>query len=139
MTARVAHEGGTLRVSLEAYHKEQQRGAAWMEEHSASMVEIIRSLAKLGTRAWEKAGRTTQSYILQEAEAVSRLAKIRKAKDLGLQVINIQHDGIATGRTAGGEPPARVAHLLGEAASAASGYVVIVVDETIAPAPILLS
>jgi hypothetical protein len=137
-TAKVAHLGGTLRINLASYYKEQQRGAEWTEAHSSSMTELIRSLAKPDTRAHEKAGRTTQSYILQEAEAVSRLAKIRKCRDLGLQVINLQHDGIATGATAvGGATPAHIAHLLGVAASMAAGYAVTVVDETRAPAPVL--
>ena len=134
MTAKVAHNGGTLRVSLEAYYKEQQLGAQWIEAHSTSMQEITRSRTTLGTRAWEKVSRTTQSYILQEAEAVSRLAKIKKAKELGLKVFNLQHDGIATGRLAGGAPTMQIARLLGEAATTASGYRVIVVDETLAPA-----
>jgi hypothetical protein len=52
-------------------------------------------------------------------------------------VINLQHDGIATGATVGGATPARIAHLLGVAASMAAGYAVTVVDETLAPAPVL--
>jgi hypothetical protein len=137
MTAKVAHEGGTLRISLAVYHKEQQEGAALIEKRSESMAALIASLAKANTRAREKVGRTTQSYILQEAEAVSRLAKISKCRGLGLRVISLQHDGIATQRVAGGEAPARVAHLLGEAASEAAGYRVVVVDETIAPDAVL--
>ena len=69
---------------------------------------------------------------------MSRLAKIKKCRDLGLKVINLQHDGIATAMVAGGEPPARIAHLLGEAASAAAGYTVVVVDKTLAPAAVLV-
>jgi hypothetical protein len=134
MTAKVAHNGGMLRVSLEAYYKEQQLGAQWIEAHSTSMQEITRSQTTLGTRAWETVSRTTQSYILQEAEAVSRLAKIKKARELGLTVFNLQHDEIATGWLAGGAPPTHIAHLLEEAATAASGYTFIVVDETLAPA-----
>jgi hypothetical protein len=134
MVARVPHNGGTLRISLAGYYAEQQKGAAWMESQSASMVCFVRSLAKPGTRAWEKAGRTTQSYILQETEAVSRIAKIRESTGLGLRVFNLQHDGIATSQPTGGQTPAQVARLLGEAASAASGYTVVVVDESPAPA-----
>ena len=104
-----------------------------MEARSGSMTDMVSALTKPGTRAREKVGRTTQSYILQEAEAVSRLAKIRRGRDLGIRVVNLQHDGIATERFEGGRAPAHIAHLMGEAASGAAGYRVVVVDETLEP------
>ena len=36
-----------------------------------------------------------KSFVLQEAEAVSREAKIRAAAALGLRVVSLQHDGLA--------------------------------------------
>ena len=38
---------------------------------------------------------TLKSYVLQEAEAVGREAKLRLAPQLGLRVVGIQHDGVA--------------------------------------------
>ena len=44
--------------------------------------------------SWRKAGLTTKSYLLQEAEATSRLAKAEWCREKGLGVTSLQHDGI---------------------------------------------
>ena len=52
-------------------------------------------IENLGTESimW-KADKTLQAYLLQEAEATSRAAKIRWCQQKGLEVANLQHDGI---------------------------------------------
>jgi hypothetical protein len=103
-----------------------------MEANTRSMVEHIQAHAKTGSAAREKANRTAQSYVLQEAEAVSTFAKVRMCEHMGLEVTNLQHDGI----TASPHPSLsheRVAERLSVAATAASGYTVVVVSETDAP------
>ena len=47
-----------------------------------------------GLDAWRKAGLTTKSYLLQEAEATSRLAKSEWCRQQGLVVTSLQHGGI---------------------------------------------
>ena len=103
-----------------------------METNTRSMVELIQARAEAGSKAREKATSTAQSYVLQEAEAVSRFAKVRMCERMGLRVTNLQHDGI----TASPHPSLsreRVAERLSVAATAASGYTVVVVSETDAP------
>ncbi len=82
--------------------------------------------------AREKASQTAQSYILQEAEAVSRFAKISQCESLGLRVTNLQHDGITTMLHPSLSHEQVAAHV-SRAATAGSGYRVVVVGDTDAP------
>jgi ribonuclease HI len=132
MVATVPHNGGTLRFNLAAYHQAQKEGAKWMETKSQSMVEHIRAHTGAGSMAREKASQTAQSYILQEAEAVSRFAKISRCESLGLRVTNLQHDGITTTLHPSLSHEQVAAHL-SRAATAGSGYRVVVVGDTDAP------
>ena len=45
------------------------------------------------SQTW-KADKTLQAYLLQEAEATSRAAKVQWCQQNGLDVANLQHDGI---------------------------------------------
>ena len=60
------------------------------------------------------------SYVLQEAEAISRDAKMWYAKVRGHEVHNLQHDGVVMRLSRG--TPAAVAVQLGETCGRAPGY-----------------
>ena len=47
------------------------------------MIECIRSVQNVGSKKWDKASLTAKSYILQEAEATSREAKLWECKKGG--------------------------------------------------------
>ena len=82
------------------------------------MVEMLR-LAKGVTD--HKATNKAKSYLLQEAEAVSRWAKVAEAKKLGVTVQSLQHDGVVASPHAYLSQQA-VASALARAASTAAGY-----------------
>ena len=73
---------------------------------------------------------TLKSYLLQEAEAVSREAKLAAAAVGGLRVVGLQHDGIALVGMRDGEE-AGVAGRLSAASTAACGYTTTVVVERV--------
>ena len=80
-----------------------------------------------------------KSYLLQEAEAVSREAKVKWCREQGMRVLNLQHDGIFVESLPEGQTDAEVAELLGAAASRAAGYEVIVAAEWVeVPAPLVV-
>ena len=85
---------GERTFSLEKYRKSQAQSTQWMADRSARMVKYLQSMVETGTRSWRKASLTTKSYLLQEAEAMSRLAKAEWYREKGLEVISLQHDGI---------------------------------------------
>ena len=128
--------GGRI-FSLEAYRAELARAADWMAERAESMLEYlgqedVRSKKKAGRRKRRRARPTLtlKSYVLQEAEAVGREAKIRAAAALGLRVVSLQHDGVAVVGEVG-ERQAEVAESLSDAVSLACGYRVKVVLEKV--------
>ena len=94
---------------------------------------MLRFLSQEATRRRRKGRRqqrpemTLKSYLLQEAEAASREAKIKEmAGRAGARIVSLQHDGVAiAGDTAG------LAEALSQAAAAACGYEVPVVVERI--------
>mmetsp|Transcript_81484 Transcript_81484/g.162094 ORF Transcript_81484/g.162094 Transcript_81484/m.162094 type:complete len:116 (-) Transcript_81484:423-770(-) len=66
--------------------------------------------------------RTAKSYFLQEAEGLSRWAKVQWAKLRGdAHVTNLQHDGVVIGLP-GDADPAEAAATLSVASSAVLGY-----------------
>ena len=79
------------------------------------------AVAAPGTSQRAKAKLTAKSYILQEAEAASRAAKIRWCRAEGIEVSSLQHDGIMMGGIQESDE-ARVATGLSQAATAACGY-----------------
>ena len=85
---------GERTFSLEKYRKAQAQSTQWMADRSTRMVEYLQSRVETGTMSWRKAGLTTKSYLLQEAEATSRLAKAEWCREKGLEVTSLQHDGI---------------------------------------------
>ena len=123
------------RFSIEDYRKELESSANWMGERAASMLEFLRSppvrQGRKGRGHAYRPGMVLKSYILQEAEAVGREAKLRAlASHATYRVVNLQHDGIAIS----GVPPEAEGALaadLGAAVSAACGYTISVKVERV--------
>lgn len=107
------HEGRTMgRVSLRVgvtasspgvefkpsdYWRAQKTSTAWMWDHAGA--ELREYLTQLRPRATAKANMGAwKSYVLQEAEAAGRGAKLEWAEAQGIPVLSIQHDGIILGR-----------------------------------------
>ena len=119
---------GGRAFSLEAYRSELAAAAAWMAQRAGSMMEYIeqedhRERKRRGKRKRRKAPPplTLKSFVLQEAEAVGREAKIRAAASMGLRVVNLQHDGIVvTGVRE--ERREMVEDAMSEAVTASCGY-----------------
>ena len=83
------------KFSLEKYGKAQGEGTTWIITRAKPMWDFLERMdlpKKKGKRKDRKL--MVKSYLLQEAEAVSREAKIRWAKEKGLRVMNLQHDGL---------------------------------------------
>jgi hypothetical protein len=80
--------------SLEEYRDTQTKSTAWMAKESERMVEFLQSKVEKDTRAWKRASLTAKSYLLQEAESASRLAKMDWCKGGSIKVMSLQHDGI---------------------------------------------
>ena len=93
---------------MEGYREELRGSAEWMAARAGSMMDFMgqpyaRARAqptKRGKRGKRRRRNncpdmTLKSYLLQEAEAVSREAKLAAAAARGLRVVGLQHDGIA--------------------------------------------
>ena len=74
-----------------------------------------------------------KSYLLQEAEAVSRGAKAEWAAGQGVRVVSLQHDGVVFHALPDGLTAEEVAEQLSAAASRAAGYEVVVEPKHIGP------
>ena len=123
-------EVGDGHFSLEEYRQEQAQSTMWMATHSESMVEYLRSRVDEGTRAWRKAPLTVKSYLLQEAESTSRLAKVRWCEGRGIRVMSLQHDGIMV--KVEKDRYEEIRDGMSQSASVACGYEVeVVVKETV--------
>ena len=70
-----------------------------------------------------------KSYMLQEAEAASREAKLRWAAESGVRVISLQHDGRVVAMVKGEERVQAAAEAMACAATAACGYGVKVIPK----------
>ena len=73
-----------------------------------------------------------KSYLLQEAEATSRAAKMAWCAERGLNVVSLQHDGIVIDALPDGLSADEAAELMSSAASRAAGYEVVVEAKGIA-------
>ena len=90
--------------SLEEYQRAQRRGTEWMAGSAghagASATQSVRMLAYIGQcmtpteRRKKNPALKLKSYLLQEAEAVSRGAKAEWAAGQGVRVVSLQHDGV---------------------------------------------
>ena len=120
---------GNRIFSIEGYRSELAEAGVRMAERADSMLEYLRqpdTWAKKTRRGARKRVRsrpevTLRSYLLQEAEAVGREAKLTTAEAMGLRVVNLQHDGVAIeGMQEGGE--AEVVSRLSDSVTRACGY-----------------
>ena len=82
------------------------------------MIDFIKVHFTEKQRRDKRADLTAASYILQEAEATSREAKIRYCVANGIEVLNLQHDGIVVFDVVDQSK----ADAMGAAATAACGY-----------------
>ena len=136
---RVHLSGGTV-YALEDYQRAQRQGTTELAAASPRMLAYVTEHMKPSERARaNKPALRMKSYLLQEAEAVSREAKVNWCREQGLRVLNLQHDGIFVESLPAGLAAAEVAELLGAAASRAAGYEVIVAAEWVeVPAPLVV-
>ena len=108
--------------SLEDYHREQKRGTSWVSSRTTSMRELATHLIR-GPRATKKRPElVVKSYVLQEAEACSREAKLRACRHMKLRVTNMQHDGVMVHAQKSAAQWDETAALLTLASRAACGY-----------------
>ena len=106
--------------SMDKYRKAQEMGTKWMTTRSERMVELLNGLHLKGKKKYKNKKLMAKSYMLQEAEATSREAKIRWAREKGIRVINLQHDGIVL--MLDPEKEKETTRALQETASEACGY-----------------
>ena len=88
---------GLKRFSLAEYRTAQQEGTRCIAGRSEAMLEMLREGFRAGSREWKRRELTAKSYVLQEAEAAAREAKMQWAEEAGLEVQGLQHDGIVVG------------------------------------------
>ena len=119
---------GNRLFSLEAYRAELAAAATWMAERAGSMLDFVsqddcRSGKKRGKKRRRRTppSLTLKSFVLQEAEAVGREAKLRAAAALGLRVVNLQHDGVVVTGVEEGKQD-EVAQAMSEAVTVSCGY-----------------
>ena len=114
--------GAEGKFDFPAFVRAQQTGTRWLHARMPAMRAFV--LAHLrqrrDRRRLEHPERTLMSYVLQEAEAISRNAKMWYAKVRGHEVHNLQHDGVVMRLSRG--TPAAVAVQLGEICGRALGY-----------------
>ena len=116
------------KFSMEAYQKAQEGSTDWLWIQAGG---ALWSFMKRSYQQDERKRRLRwKSYVLQEAEACAREAKMAWAARAGIRVMNLQHDGIVTG-SLGGRQSQEVARGMQEAASHACGHEVQVKGELI--------
>ena len=86
------------------------------------MVQLVAAAMSSTERNKKDPKLRTKSYLLQEAEAVSRAAKMGWCAEHGVRVTSIQHDGIMVAHLPAGRTGEDVAAALAQAATAACGY-----------------
>ena len=123
-------EGGEF--DLNVYRAAQQEGTKVMTGGAPRMLEMLREQQKSGSRRAEEwksvegKKRTLKSFLLQEGEAASRQAKCRWCRERGIDIYQLQHDGIMVARRGDVNGMARA---MSEAASAACQLRVVVMPE----------
>ena len=96
-------------------------GSTWLSEKLPAMMRIVRdwNMYRRAKRR-DHPERTLASYVFQEAEGLSREAKLWWCRTNGHTVHNLQHDGVVV-ELARGEPAAAAAALT-TVCSRALGY-----------------
>ena len=94
--AMVVDLGASGRFDFAAYRNAQAVGASWLADRLPAMRAFV--VAHLrnerDAKRLEHPERTLASYVFQEAEGVSRQAKVRWAVQQGHTVLNLEHDGV---------------------------------------------
>ena len=91
------------KFSMEAYQKAQEGGTDWLWFKAGG---ALRSFMKRSYQQDDRKRRLRwKSYVLQEAEACAREAKMAWAARAGIRVMNLHHDGIVTGLLGGAGCP----------------------------------
>jgi hypothetical protein len=112
------------RWSLLAYIKAMEVGSTWLAGKLPAMMQVVRdfNVHRRGQRR-DHPERTLASYVFQEAEGISREAKLWWCRLRGHRVHNLQHDGVVVEvETARGETATTVAEALTDHCSRALGY-----------------
>ena len=111
------------KFSMDKYRQSQETGTKWMAARSSRMLEFLNEMPKSRFKKKKQGSRklTMKSYILQEAEAISREAKILWATNRGIRIMSLQHDGIVMKVT---EDTEKIRVELEKAASSACGYAI---------------
>ena len=113
------------------YKKEQEAGTQQAMRESSRALQYLALLKHGGgeTPAGARKRRTTlKSYMLQEAEAASREAKLSWCQQAGIRVVSLQHDGIVA-MVVAGEACDHAAQGMAKVATAACGYKVKVIPK----------
>ena len=110
------------RWSLLAYIKTMEAGSTWLAGKLPAMMRTVRDFnTHRRRRRKDHPERTLASYVFQEAEGISREAKLWWCRVRGHTVHNLQHDGVVV-ETARGETAAAAAAALTGVCSRALGY-----------------
>ena len=79
------------------YWRAQKESTRWMWDHAGEELrEYVKALRPRATVAASMG--VWKSYVLQEAEAAGRSAKLEWAAREGARVLSLQHDGVILGR-----------------------------------------
>ena len=106
-----------------AYRRVQRVGTGWLARQLPAMSDFVVThlRATRDARRLAHPERTVASYVFQEAEGISRAAKLRHARAAWHVVHNLQHDGVVLA-LARDEDPAAVERQLTAACTQALGY-----------------
>ena len=107
------------------YWRAQKESTKWMWDHAGEELrEYVKALRPRATAAANMG--LWKSYVLQEAEAVGRSAKLEWAAREGARVLSLQHDGVILGRIGQDGGDEEEGEAIGEgltaAVSGAAGY-----------------
>ena len=125
-----AELGQGVQFEPSRYRKEQEDTTAGAMKDSPRALQYLQRLwqGKAGKQDARSRRVAWKSYMLQEAEAASREAKLRWCQERGVRVVSLQHDGVVA-MVSGQEALAEAAEGMARAATASSGFEVTVVPK----------
>ena len=111
------------RFNWYAYKNSQLDAAKNFEQELPAMARFVKAYLRIqgDDERLEHPERTLKSYVLQEAEAISRYSKLCWAAEVGREPVSLQHDGVLL-RLWPHDNKAEVEHELSRLCSAALGY-----------------
>ena len=91
-----AELGGGVWFEPSRYRREQEDTTEGAMRDSPRALQYLRRMwqGRVGKQDERSRRMAWKSYVLQEAEAASREAKLRWCQENGVRVINLQHDGV---------------------------------------------